>query len=783
MYFRILKKDLKRKKSMNVILLIFIMLAATFIASSANNMISVITALDTYFEMAEVPDYWFSTTDYNSKKRFEEFAHENGYDYKPLDLIMIDSNEIKLNGRKFEYSGSICISGLKNSIKVFDSSDNEITKVKDGEIYITSALFNEERYNFNISSKIQITIGDKTKDFILKGSTKDAEFGSESIGTTRFLVSENDFNYFHDKDTVIMNSINVYTDDSGYLEKFNNLELNTLFNLDKITLKKMYFMDMLIALVMLIVSVCLILISMVILRFTINFTMSEEFREIGVMKAIGIGNRKIRGLYIVKYFAISIVGASIGLVLSIPFGKMMMKDVSKNFIIPNQNNIILNLICAAGTAAVVVLFCYFCTRKIKNFSPIDAIRNGENGERYSRKSIISLKKFRLSPIIFMALNDIFSGLKRFIAMIVIFILGLLLIIIPENTINTLQSDSRITMFNMAECDHVISQELLFISNTDYKKVMNDKLDNIKKVLDEHNIEAEIFQEAMFRMTVSFNGKKESSLAFQGLGDVTTDMYAYLEGTAPQNNREIALSKLVADRIGAKIGDTVEVKNGEQIKEYIITATLQSMNNMGEGIRFYQDEELDYSYVSGCFGIQIKYTDSPDNDELYQRKALLREIDPDNKICTPGEYIGYMIGDVSGQIGNIRNLILLVVLCINILVTVLMVKSFIAKEKGELAMLKAIGFNNSSLMAWQTIRIGIILLISIILGTLLSTPLSKLTVEPIFKMMGAISIEFEIVPIKVYLLYPLILLVFTVLAAWITSFQLKKISAYEVSNIE
>ncbi|MDE6104000.1 MAG: FtsX-like permease family protein, partial [Oscillospiraceae bacterium] len=216
---------------------------------------------------------------------------------------------------------------------------------------------------------------------------------------------------------------------------------------------------------------------------------------------------------------------------------------------------------------------------------------------------------------------------------------------------------------------------------------------------------------------------------------------------------------------------------------IITATLQSMNNMGEGIRFYQDEELDYSYVSGCFGIQIKYLDSPDNDELDQRKALLKEIDPDNKICTPGEYIGYMIGDVSGQIGNIRNLILLVVLCINVLVTVLMVKSFITKEKGELEMLKAIGFNNSSLIAWQTIRIGIILLISIILGTLLSTPLSKLTVKPAFKMMGAISIEFEIVPIKVYLLYPLILLVVTVLAAWITSFQLRKISASEVSNIE
>ena len=36
MYLRILKKDLKRKKTMNVILLIFVILAATFIASSAN---------------------------------------------------------------------------------------------------------------------------------------------------------------------------------------------------------------------------------------------------------------------------------------------------------------------------------------------------------------------------------------------------------------------------------------------------------------------------------------------------------------------------------------------------------------------------------------------------------------------------------------------------------------------------------------------------------------------------------------------------------------------------
>ena len=50
MYFRILKKDLKRKRTMNIILLIFIILASTFISSSVNNIISITSATESYFK-------------------------------------------------------------------------------------------------------------------------------------------------------------------------------------------------------------------------------------------------------------------------------------------------------------------------------------------------------------------------------------------------------------------------------------------------------------------------------------------------------------------------------------------------------------------------------------------------------------------------------------------------------------------------------------------------------------------------------------------------------------
>ena len=102
------------------------------------------------------------------------------------------------------------------------------------------------------------------------------------------------------------------------------------------------------------------IVSMVILRFTINFTMSEEFREIGVMKAIGITNGRIRLLYILKYFAIAVMGSAIGFGISFPFGSLMIQNLSRNVIVSNGGYFVLNIICAILTAAAVVGFCYFC---------------------------------------------------------------------------------------------------------------------------------------------------------------------------------------------------------------------------------------------------------------------------------------------------------------------------------------------------------------------------------------------------------------------------------------
>lgn len=782
MYFNILKKDFKRKKTMNVILLIFVILAATFIASSTNNLITVSSALDNYFQKAKVPDHWIAAASEDDIKGFDEFAEENGYDYHISRFIQIDPKNVLVDGEKMEYTNTVTISTL-GGIKIFDKHDREITLVNDGEIYIPYIIFQSSENDYHVGGKISIKQGGAEKEFTIKGYTKDALFGSATVGMTRFLVSENDAKLFDNTISPVMVSVEVYTKDADFKDKINSLGIDMLFSADYSMAKKMYMMDTLIAAILLIVSICLILISMVVLRFIINFTITEEFREIGVMKAIGIKNGAIRRLYILKYIAISVIGTAIGLLLSIPFGRIMISGVSHKIIISGEDNFFVNIFSAILAGATVVLFSYFCTRKICRFSPIDAIHSGETGERFKKKGIFRLEKSHLPTALFMVINDIFSGIKSYISMVIIFILGTLLVIIPINVINTLRSDDMITMFNMTKSDHVIATEMLFNQNEDNKAKVEKQFSEINNMFAENGIEVDIFQEIMFRSYVKKGEKLTNSIAFIGMGSVKTDDYVYLDGSAPQNVNEVAMTYIVADRIDAKIGDSVEIKVGEDEKTYIVTGITQSMNNMGEGVRFYQGEQIDFKYASGSFGVQVNYKDDPDAKAVKERKAMLERLYPNAKVYTSGEYINYMIGDIASQLDSVKLLILSIVLGINMLVAVLMVKSFITKEKGEIALLKAIGFKNSSLILRQTMRIGIVLLVSVITGALVSVPLSSPIITPVFRMMGAYSIKYEIRPLEVYVIFPLIVLAATALAAFISAQGLRKIASSEISGNE
>ena len=57
MMLRMLRRDLKRKKTMNTILFLFIVIASMFMASGLSNIVTVSNGLVNYFDEAGLGDY------------------------------------------------------------------------------------------------------------------------------------------------------------------------------------------------------------------------------------------------------------------------------------------------------------------------------------------------------------------------------------------------------------------------------------------------------------------------------------------------------------------------------------------------------------------------------------------------------------------------------------------------------------------------------------------------------------------------------------------------------
>jgi putative ABC transport system permease protein len=312
--------------------------------------------------------------------------------------------------------------------------------------------------------------------------------------------------------------------------------------------------------------------------------------------------------------------------------------------------------------------------------------------------------------------------------------------------------------------------------------MKDYLKETENTLRINGMEATVSNEMAFKFKISLGDYGYNSMALQGTG-VTADQYRYTKGLPPLYENEVALTHMTADEIGAKIGDTVRIKTGDEEKDFVVTAIYQSMNNLGEGIRFSEMTELDYRYAFSSFAIQVSFEDNPSGKELKKRMDAIGKLFPDYRIYTGGEYVSSMMGNIADQLEGIKQIILLVIITINMLVAVLMVKTFITKEKGEIGMLKSIGFRNLAIIQWQVLRIGIILFVSTILGTLLSNPISQISSGQVFKMMGASHIEFVVKPGEVYFFYPLLIFIMTMVASGLVALQVRRISAQETNNIE
>lgn len=788
MFWRILKKDLKRKKTMNIILLLFVVLCSMFAAASVNNIIAVVGGLDYYFEKAELGDYFIIERSTGGEDTISKILKhsENVSGYRTYNVVNASCDDLKTDsGKLMEFSNIALICDINNTKQNFFGIDNEvITDVEKGKVYITGSV--PKREGVKIGERFYVELGDTKLPLEVAGFAKDALLGSEMMGNPRLLINSADFETLTADETIHTYSCgHVYdidTDNAAALESELNEQNGMLFSGDRDLIKMTYIMNMLVAAIILVVSAGLLIVSFVVLRFTIRFTIAEEFREIGVMKAIGLNNSSIRMLYLVKYLGITLAGAVIGYFGSVPFGNLLLKSVSENMVLGNDNGMIIGVVCCIAVVLIIMLFGWSSTRRIEKLSAIDAVRSGQTGERFRKRSLLSLGKSKFGSTGFLALNDVTSEPKQYGILTAVFAICTALVMILAVTANTLDSGSLLYLLSMTDSDVYLNDSTRGMEVIGGAKTIRETEEEIANILEENDMPGSVYLESWYKLPVTAkNGSFQ--INFLKCADTVTTDYDYTDGSAPMKPDEIAVTKQISKKLGAEIGDRVTVKIGGEEREFIITAYFQCFNNLGECARFHQDVEIADDLMTSCFAYQINFDDDPDKTVIDERIEKLKDIFDNQNIFDTKGFVKDCMG-VGDMIAAVKNLVLMLSLIIIILLAVLMERSFISKERSEIALLKAVGFDSGSVILYHTMRFGITVLTGIVAASVLLMPLTKLIIDPIFGMMGAIgNIEYQFNVLEIFGAYPVIIFCVTVLSAALTALYTKAIKSSDTASIE
>lgn len=790
---RILKKDMKRRKSINIILFLFIAIAAVFLSSSVNNILVVASAEQYYLDYANIPDVNVIMSSTKEKDAVDQWISQDApnvksYGYDTILTLPEKGITIKKDGKKSEFdaNGASVYLGAKDVeyCKVYDKDGNDFA-LKQGELAMTQVTM--DRNKIQIGDPIVVETGDSKKKFTIGAAIKDAAFGSDMAGMNRLIVNRSDYEQFaKDKKVNVMAMYYVDTDDAAEFEqKLNNQAFVTLANsITRSVYKLAYSFDLIIAGLLILIGVCLILIALLVLRFTLVFTIEEDYREIGIMKAIGLKNFAIKKIYLAKYLAIVTAGSLLGLAISIPVSRAMVESVSKNMIMEDSgSNFWINILCTLIIILLVMLFCYGCMRKLNKVSAITAIHGGQTGKRYGRRAGLRLhRRSRMSVPAFLGMNDMLSHVRRYVVLMITFCISFILITIPLNTINTMQSgemaekfcvnpDSSISVRKIGK-----SGEETYKSNTDFVKDMN----RVTRELKDKGYDARLTGIPIYFFPYSEPGAEDKSniLTIQILGP-DNQFLKYKEGDAPVLENEIAVSQQILKDKGWEIGDTVGATISGEEKKFIITGTYADYMQMGESVRLNPKTDCSKAAMFDYWNVMVKLDTAATQDELAEE---LSKKFPNYEWSTAQEVVDRNVGGLQETLQGVLLPMTGMLCAIIMLITLLMERLFIVREKGEIAMMKSMGYKNRTIRLWQVFRMVFVALLSMVAAIPLSLLSNQWMLKPIFAIMGA-DVNIQVVPWQVYGVYPGILLIGIIVATMIATLKIKKINIREMNNLE
>lgn len=777
MLLKILKKDFLKKKVITIALFIFILLSALLAASGSNMILELANSLNYLFVKSQAPHFVQMHAGEFEQGEIDKWTLENDLvkSQQTVEMLNIDGANIYLGDSSTSEEGSVMDISLVKQNREFDfllNLNNEIITPSQGEIAVP--VFFMQQRGLEIGDKVRLAQKSGDIEFTVAAFVRDVQMNPSIIHSKRFVISDGDYERlrksFHEveyliefelKDLATLSDFSNRYQDSTLPAKGPAVDYNLFKALNAIT-------DGIVAAVIILVSLLLNIIALLCLRFTILTTIEEDYKEIGVMKAIGIQSSDIKRIYLAKYFVMALIAAGVGFFLSFFLNHLFLSNIMLYIGSAPKGLVqqIIPLIAALIIFMIVVLFCMLTLRRFNKISAVEALRSGSTGESFSNKKILALNKSKLFNVnIFLGLRDVFFRFKIFRLLFFIFFVCTFIIIVPVNFLNTVKSPAFITYMGIGRSDIRID-----LRQSDDVKERFDKMKEYVK--NDKDVDA-------FSPLITCRFKIENS---DGVlenisvetGDFSIFPLDYLHGAAPSGESEIALSYLNAKDLDKTVGDRMELIVGGVKKEMQVTGIYQDVTNGGRTAKAALPP--DYNNV-------LWYVVSLD---LKPGVGIKNKIDEYTAAFEPAKvthiegYLAQTLGNTIGQLKRLTILAVIVALFVSILITSLFLKMLVAKDYKQIAIMKSLGLSSNDIRTQYITKALLVLNIGIVAGTIISNTIGQSLVSVLWSMMGASKITFVIDPVQAYMLCPASLIVIVTVTTLLSIFSMNKYNINEIT---
>ncbi len=717
--FFIAKNNIKKHKGEVAIIFALIFIAAALLFTSLSLILSGSNMIKECDEKYHVADLMVMARTTDEDRLNEILDPIEGYDVK-------ETYNLISTGADYRYRDMEPEDAISYMFYFFDSSKptylngypEEFNDLKDDEITLPYYM----SYTVSAGDKFTIKIGNKDYEFRVKGYTENLYFAtSMNISGFNVLVSHDVFEEISSKVDPVCNrtAVNFKVKDGVDIGEFDKKVQNafpgdlSFTTTDRPTMNVATTgMSNVACSIILIFTVMLVVMSVIIMHFSIKNFIELNVQNIGLLQATGYTAKELRLACVLEQMIIGILATAAAVVAGIFCSRPLTSLSGMLLGLSGFSGICIPALIStlAGIPVMVLLGSLIATSSYKKFTVLEALRSGITSHNF-KKNHFPLESSRLPLSLVLAGKNIFGSGKRSV---------FITLIVAALTFSTCLG---FTLFQNWALDQSALLKLVGFEAADIQVSAPGNEEFVEDMKADENVEKVNRMSTLSSMEVSYLDKS-TSLGIDVYSDIGLLENEYvLEGHLPNNGNEIVLTTVEAANIGASLGDIVNVKSlaDDGTVPYTVCGIDQKINNMGK--KAVMNEEgakrlnPDYRFNE----VLVYLNDSSRAKEL--KKQWEKEY-PDFQFTLVDDLIGSTISTVKAAMEAICVIFIIATCFVVILTQLLLTRAQVIRERTDLGVSKALGYTSGELIR-RTLMTNIPTIVcGIIIGILLHIGLAN-----------------------------------------------------------